>query len=41
MEGSRRKMNHLKRANHKGNIKFPNTFLSQEAYQLRKGEEDP
>jgi hypothetical protein len=23
-----------KRANHKGNIKFPNTLMSQEAYQM-------
>jgi hypothetical protein len=26
-----------KRANHKGNIKFPNSLMSQEAYQTRKG----
>jgi hypothetical protein len=25
-----------KRANHKGNIKFSNPFLSKEAYQIRK-----
>jgi hypothetical protein len=25
-----------KRANHKGNIKFPNPLLSQEAYQIMK-----
>jgi hypothetical protein len=29
----------LKRANDEGNIKFPNPLLSQEAYQIRKGEE--
>jgi hypothetical protein len=28
-----------KRVNHKGNIKFSNLFLSQEAYQIRKGED--
>jgi hypothetical protein len=27
-----------KRANHKGNIKFPNPLISQEAYQTRKGD---
>jgi hypothetical protein len=26
-----------KRANHKGNIKFPNLFLLRETYQIRKG----
>jgi hypothetical protein len=25
-----------KKANYKGNIKFPNPFLSQEAYQIRE-----
>jgi hypothetical protein len=25
--------------NHKGSIKFPNSLLSQEAYQIRKGED--
>jgi len=29
-----------KRVNHKGNLKFPNHLLLQEAFQLRKGEED-
>jgi hypothetical protein len=29
----------LKRANHKGNIKFLNPLLSQEAYQIRKRDE--
>jgi hypothetical protein len=29
----------LKRMNRKGNIKFLNPFLSQEAYQIRKGED--
>jgi hypothetical protein len=29
-----------KKANHKGNAKFPNPFLSREAYQIRKGEEE-
>jgi hypothetical protein len=29
-----------KRANHKGNIKFPNPLLSPEAYQIRKGEDE-
>jgi hypothetical protein len=28
-----------KRVNHKGNIKFLNPLLSQEAYQIRKREE--
>jgi hypothetical protein len=28
-----------KKANHKGNIKFPNPFLSRETYQIRKGED--
>jgi hypothetical protein len=28
-----------KKVNHKGNIKFPNPFLSQEAYQIGKGED--
>jgi hypothetical protein len=28
-----------KRANQKGNIKFSNPFLSQDAYQIKKGEE--
>jgi hypothetical protein len=28
-----------KRVNHKGNIKFLNLLLSQEAYQIRKGED--
>jgi hypothetical protein len=28
-----------KRANHKGNIKFPNPLTSQEAYQIEKGED--
>jgi hypothetical protein len=28
-----------KRANQKGNIKFSNHFQSQEAYQIRKGED--
>jgi hypothetical protein len=28
-----------KRANYKGNYKFSNPFLSQEAYQIRKGED--
>jgi hypothetical protein len=27
-----------KRVNHKGNIKCPNPLLSQEAYQIRKGD---
>jgi hypothetical protein len=27
-----------KRANHKGNIKFPNPVLLREAYQIRKRE---
>jgi len=41
MEGPqpRRQMNHPKRANHKENIKFPNPLPSQEAYQIRKGDE--
>jgi hypothetical protein len=30
-----------KRVNHKGNIKFPNPFISQKAYQIRKGENLP
>jgi hypothetical protein len=29
-----------KRANQKGNIKFPNTLLSPEAYQIRKEEDE-
>ncbi len=29
----------LKRVNHKGNIKFPNPLLLQEAYQIRKVED--
>jgi hypothetical protein len=29
----------LKRVNHKGNIKILNPFLSQEIYQIRKGED--
>jgi hypothetical protein len=29
----------LKRMNHKGDIKFRNPFLSQEAYQIRNGED--
>jgi hypothetical protein len=28
-----------RRANHKRNIEFSNPFLSQEAYQIKKGEE--
>jgi hypothetical protein len=28
-----------KRANHKGNIKFPNSLLSRQAYQIGKGED--
>jgi hypothetical protein len=28
-----------KRADHKRNIKFPNPFLLQETYQIRKGED--
>jgi hypothetical protein len=28
-----------KKANHKGNIKFPNPHLSREAYQIKKGED--
>jgi hypothetical protein len=28
------------RANHKGNIKFPNPLLSREAYQIREGEKE-
>jgi hypothetical protein len=28
-----------KRANHKGNIKFPDPLLSLEAYQIRKWED--
>jgi len=28
-----------KKVNHKGNIKFLNPFLSQEAYQIRKRED--
>ncbi len=28
-----------KRVNHKGNIKFSNHLQSQEAYQIRKGED--
>ncbi len=28
-----------KRMDHKGNIKFPNPLRSQEAYQIRKGED--
>jgi hypothetical protein len=28
-----------KRVNHKGNIKLLNPLLSQEAYQIRKGED--
>jgi hypothetical protein len=28
-----------KKANHKGNIKFSNPLLSQEAYQITKGED--
>jgi hypothetical protein len=28
-----------KRMNHKGNIKFLNPLLSQETYQIRKGED--
>jgi hypothetical protein len=41
MEGpmSKKTNEPLKRANHKGNIKFSNPFLSQEAYQIKKGEE--
>jgi hypothetical protein len=27
-----------KRANHKGNTKFPNPLLLQETYQIRKGD---
>jgi hypothetical protein len=29
----------IKKVNHKGNIKFPNPFFSQEAYQIGKGED--
>ncbi len=32
-------MNHLRGQATKGNIKFSNPFLSQEAYQIKKGEE--
>jgi hypothetical protein len=41
MEGSTSKKTKEppKRVNHKGNIKFPNLLLSQEAYQIRKGED--
>jgi hypothetical protein len=41
MEGPifKKKNESLKRMNHKWNIKFLNPFLSQEAYQIRKGED--
>jgi len=32
----RRQKNHIKRENHKGNIKFSNPLLSQEAYKKGK-----
>ncbi len=41
MQGPTQKMTKEppKRANHKGNIKFPNPLQSKEAYQIRKGED--
>jgi hypothetical protein len=41
MEGptSKKTIKPPKRMNHKGNIKFLNSLLSQEAYQIRKGED--
>jgi hypothetical protein len=40
MEGHKSKKTKKKpptKANYKGNIKFPNPLLLQEAYQIRKG----